>query len=42
VADALRQALDEAHVGVVSVRRIEPTLEDAFFELVRRRRGTFA
>ncbi len=38
-AEAVRQALEGAGVRVTSVRPIEPGLEDAFFELVRRRRG---
>jgi ABC-2 type transport system ATP-binding protein len=38
VADALRGALAEAGVRVQSIRPIAPGLEDAFFELVRRRR----
>jgi len=36
--DAVLPALEEARVRVVSMRPIEPSLEDAFFELVRRRR----
>jgi hypothetical protein len=36
--DAVRRALAAAGVAVTGVRQVEPELEDAFFELVRRRR----
>lgn len=38
VADALQRALQQAGVTVHSIRGIQPGIEDAFFELVRRRR----
>ncbi len=36
---SLQEALEEAGVRVISIQGIEPGLEDAFFELVRRREG---
>jgi ABC-2 type transport system ATP-binding protein len=41
VAGALRLGLEEAGLRPTSVRAVEPGLEDAFFELIRRRRGVF-
>jgi ABC-2 type transport system ATP-binding protein len=38
---AVRQAIEGAGIRVTAVRRIDPGLEDAFFELVRRSRGGF-
>jgi len=37
IEDAIRRALEEAGVEVTAIRPIETGLEDAFFELVRRR-----
>ncbi len=42
IGSAVRRALDASGVKVTSIRATEPGLEDAFFELVRRRREEFA
>jgi hypothetical protein len=34
---ALRQALEKAGARVTSIEPVEPDMEDAFFELIRRR-----
>jgi len=36
-APGLRQALEKAGARVISIEPAEPGMEDAFFELVRRR-----
>jgi ABC-2 type transport system ATP-binding protein len=41
LAGELSRALEEAGIEPTSVRAVEPGLEDAFFELMRRRRGIF-